>query len=67
VRHTDNTWRRFLRTQAASMLAMDFFHVDCAVSLRRLYVLFALEVSVSGARTRPRPLISGFRPRLRSS
>jgi hypothetical protein len=23
------------------MLAVDFFHVDCAVMLRRLYVLFA--------------------------
>jgi putative transposase len=26
------------------MLAVDFFHVDCAVTLRRLYVLLALEV-----------------------
>jgi putative transposase len=26
------------------MLADDFFHVDCAVTLRRLYGLFALEV-----------------------
>jgi hypothetical protein len=25
------------------MLACDFFHVDCAVTLRRLYVFFAIE------------------------
>ena len=28
------SWRQFLHTQAATMLACDFFHVDCAVTLR---------------------------------
>jgi putative transposase len=43
-RSTDTTWRQFLRTQATSMLAVDFFHVDCAVTLKRIYVFFVLEV-----------------------
>ena len=37
------SWRQFLRTQAQSMLAVDFFTVE-TVSLRRLYVLFYIEL-----------------------
>ncbi len=42
-RRTDTTWRQFLHTQAPTMLAADFSHVDCAVTLQRLYCLFVIE------------------------
>src|SRR5437588_5993028 len=44
LRDTDRTWRQFVRAQASTMLACDFFHVDCAVTLQRIYVFFMLEV-----------------------
>jgi putative transposase len=43
-RRTDATWRQFLHAQAATMLAADLFHVDCAVTLRRVYCLFVIEI-----------------------
>jgi putative transposase len=56
-RRVGPSWRDFLRQQAASMLACDFFTVE-TVSLRRFYVLFFIElgsrrVQLAGCTTNP--------------
>jgi putative transposase len=56
-RRSGPNWREFLRQQAASMLACDFFTVE-TISLRRYYVLFFIElgsrrVHLAGCTTNP--------------
>jgi putative transposase len=56
-RRSGPSWREFLRAQAASVVACDFFSVETAL-LRRYYVLFLIElqtrrVYISGATTNP--------------
>jgi putative transposase len=55
-RRSGPSWRQFLRQQATSMLACDFFAVE-TISLRRFYVLFveleSRRVHLAGCTTNP--------------
>src|SRR3989440_10221366 len=56
-RRSGPSWQQFLRQQAASMLACDFFTVE-TISLRRFHVLFFIElesrhVHLAGCTTNP--------------
>jgi putative transposase len=56
-RRSEPSWREFLRRQAASMLACDFFTVE-TISLRRYYVVVLIELGsrrlhLAGCTTNP--------------
>ena len=59
------SWSQFIRSQARSMIACDFFTVD-TISLRRIWVLFFIELStrrVHLAGLTENPMVRGQRSR----
>jgi hypothetical protein len=57
-RPTATTWQAFLRQQAAGIVACDFFTVD-TVWLRRLYVLFFIELDTRRVHLQAAPIGCG--------
>lgn len=63
IRNADTSWRQFLRAQATSMLACDFFHVDCAVTLKQVYVFFMMgSPHATSTSSAPPPTPTGHGP-----
>jgi putative transposase len=50
------TWRQFLTTQAETTIACDFFTVD-TVALKRIYVLFFIEIATRPGLLRSRLMV----------
>ena len=58
--YRDESWLTFLRAHAGTLLARDFFHVDCAITFQRLYVAFVIAFSTLAARIQRRTRLAGL-------